>query len=231
MAVFVAKNWPVSETAARSTRWGFSSHFKAGHAGQRPACESPEGQVRLTGAGLQLATAGSWEKPDLGTSPIRKVHKVVGTGLVWAEIREIFLVFSRKSTSNEQASLKRCKHFLTSSKVLAWNFRQNFCKIVNNTMSKTGKSHTLINHRWTVHLSSSEEEEGEKGKGGKQSNKNQNFWSILGLVKLSGLCLPQQTSRQRRPAGEEARQYKGGKNQAGVEQMQTCFCVWDDSFL
>lgn len=34
-------------------------------------------------------------------------------------------------------------------------------------MFKTGKLYILINYRWIVYLSSFEEEEGEKGKGGK----------------------------------------------------------------
>lgn len=59
-------------------------------------------------------------------------------------------------------------------------------------MTKTGKSHIFINHWQGVHMNNPEEGEGEKQNGEKQRHRSQNFWSILGLVKLSGLRLPEE---------------------------------------
>lgn len=59
-------------------------------------------------------------------------------------------------------------------------------------MTKTGKSHIFINHWQGVRMNNSEEGEGEKQNREKQRHRSQNFWSILGLVKLSGLSLSEE---------------------------------------
>lgn len=58
-----------------------------------------------------------------------KAQKVSGIRLVWVEIREILLIFSRKSMINELACLEKTQNYLMSSQVLARNFEQNFSKI------------------------------------------------------------------------------------------------------
>lgn len=56
------------------------------------------------------------KKLDPGTYLLYKNIQVVGTGLVWAEIREYFSVLNIKSTDKKQAGSKRYKCLLMSYK-------------------------------------------------------------------------------------------------------------------
>lgn len=80
------------------------------------------------------------KKLDPGTHLLYKNIKVVGTGMVWAAIRECFSVLNMKPIDKEQAGLKGYKHFLVSYK--AKGSRQT--KVMNN-ITKAG-NHTLISH-------------------------------------------------------------------------------------
>lgn len=107
--------WPftdLSEAAPRSTWWGPSSHFKAGHTDYiTPEGHCPKGKVRLKGEGPLASNSRKLRKLDLGTSPIYKRTLCCGNCVVWAEIREIFLVLSRKSMCSEQTSFNKTQTF------------------------------------------------------------------------------------------------------------------------
>lgn len=85
MVVFVAHNWPVSETTPRSTWWGSSATLKLdSQVNFTPEIQSLEGKVRQKGG-----TASSLSKEQeveknwmLEPVPYIEAHKVVGTALV-----------------------------------------------------------------------------------------------------------------------------------------------------
>lgn len=63
-------------------------------------------------------------------------------------------------------------------------------KIMSNIVTKTGRSHVLITGGLCIGIVLRKRKV-RKQNGGRQRNRNENFRSILGLVKLSGLSLLQ----------------------------------------
>lgn len=62
----------------------------------------------------------------------------MGTGLVWAKLKECFSVLSMNPTVKKQVGLKRYKHFLTSYK--AKGSRQHY-KVIK-AVTEAGNPHT-----------------------------------------------------------------------------------------
>lgn len=73
----------------------------------------PEGVLK--GEGFWLSEAGSQGKLDPGTNLYKNIQ-LVGTGLVWAKLRERSSVLSMKPTVEKQVGLNTYKHFPMSYK-------------------------------------------------------------------------------------------------------------------